>query len=236
MNLRVNISQLKQQAAEYAVQLVEPGMVLGLGHGSTAVFAIRRIAQLLDDGKLQDIAGVACSLQVEADARELGIPLTTLDDHTSIDLTIDGADEIDPDLNVIKGGGGALLREKIVAQASRREVIVVDGSKLSPALGTRWAVPVEVTPFGWRSQAAYLELLGAKVKVRDGSGDAPFKTDQGNLILDCYFGSITDPISLAAQMDRRAGIVEHGLFLGLVTDVIVADDRGIRHIKATDRT
>jgi ribose 5-phosphate isomerase A len=230
-----NISQFKKQAAEFAVQLVEPGMVVGLGHGSTAIFAIRRIAQLLNDGRLQGILGVACSVQVEADARDLGIPLTTLDDHTSIDLTIDGADEVDPDLNVIKGGGGALLREKIVAQASRREVIVVDGSKLSPALGIRWAVPVEVTPFGWRSQAAYLESLGAKVKVRNGSGDAPFKTDQGNLILDCYFDSITDPISLAAQMDGRAGIVEHGLFLGLVTDVIVADDRGIRHLRAPDR-
>jgi ribose 5-phosphate isomerase A len=232
---QADVSQFKQQAAEYAVQLVEPGMVVGLGHGSTAIFAVRRIARLLNDGGLQDIAGVACSLQVQADARELGIPLTTLDDHTSIDLTIDGADEVDPHLNVIKGGGGALLREKIVAQASRREVIVVDGSKLSPALGTRWAVPVEVTPFGWRSQAAYLKSLGAKVKVRENDGGAPFKTDQGNLILDCYFGSITDPILLANQMDGRAGIVEHGLFLGLVTDVIVADDQGLRHLRATDR-
>lgn len=235
MNLHTRASQLKQQAAERAVEFVEPGMVVGLGHGSTAIFAIRRIAQLLDDGGLQDILGVPCSLQVETDARELGIPLTTLNEHATIDLTIDGADEVDPDMNVIKGGGGALLREKIVAQASQREIIVVDNSKLSPALGTRWAVPVEVTPFGWRSQAAFLESLGAEVKVRESKSDISFKTDQGNLILDCDFGPITDPIQIAAHMDARAGIVEHGLFLGLVTDVIVADHQGIRHLRGTDR-
>jgi ribose 5-phosphate isomerase A len=236
MNPHPPASQLKRQAAERAVEFVEPGMIVGLGHGSTAIFAVRRIAQLLDDGKLRDILGVPCSLQVENDARELGIPLTTLDEHTSIDLTIDGADEVDPDLNVIKGGGGALLREKIVAQASRREIIVVDDSKLSPALGNNWAVPVEVTPFGWRSQAAFLESLGAEAKVRECNNGTSFRTDQGNLILDCDFGPIADPIRLAAEMDARAGIVEHGLFLGLVTDVIVADHQGIRHlIRGTDK-
>jgi ribose 5-phosphate isomerase A len=235
MNSHPPASQLKKQAAERAVEFVESGMVVGLGHGSTAMFAIRRIAYLLDDGSLQGILGVPCSLHVEADARELGIPLTTLDKHTSVDLTIDGADEVDPDLNVIKGGGGALLREKIVAQASQREIIVVDNSKLSPALGTRWAVPVEVTPFGWRSQATFLESLGAEVRVRESSGHIPFKTDQGNLILDCDFGPISDPVQLAVQMDARAGIVEHGLFLGLVTDVIVADHQGIRHLKGDEQ-
>jgi ribose 5-phosphate isomerase A len=236
MNLHPHVSQLKQQAAEHAVEFVESGMIVGLGHGSTAIFAVRRIAQLLDAGRLHDILGVPCSLQVETDARELGIPLTTLNEHTRIDLTVDGADEVDPALNVIKGGGGALLREKIVAQASQREIIVVDDSKLSPALGTRWAVPVEVTPFGWRSQAAFLESLGAEIEVRESDSDTFFKTDQGNLILDCYFGPIADPIRLAARMDARSGIVEHGLFLGLVTDVIVADRQGIRHLRRqTDR-
>jgi ribose 5-phosphate isomerase A len=229
--VKVETAQLKQQAAERAVEFVESGMVVGLGHGSTAIFAVRRIARLLREGQLQGILGVPCSRQVEGEAQRLGIPLTTLDEHGVVDLTIDGADEVDPHLNVIKGGGGALLREKIVAQASRREIIVVDESKLSPALGTRWSVPVEVVPFGWRLQAAYLESLGAEPVLRRNRDGTPFKTDQGNLILDCHFGPISQPAQLAAQMSERAGIVEHGLFLGLVTDVIVASDQGIRHLK-----
>ncbi len=229
--LKDNISQLKQRAAERAVEFVKSGMVVGLGHGSTAIFAVRRIAQLLHEGQLQDIFGVPCSRQVEEDARRLGIPLTTLDEHPVVDVTIDGADEVDPDLNLIKGGGGALLREKMVAQASRREIIVVDESKLSPALGTRWAVPVEIVPFGWRSQSAYLESLGAQPVLRLSSDGTPFTTDQGNLILDCNFGPIAQPAQLAARLSERAGIVEHGLFLGLATDVIVASVEGIRHLK-----
>jgi len=225
----MDISQLKQQAAEYAVDLVQSGMIVGLGHGSTAIYAVRRIAALLQQGCLRDILGVPCSLQVADAAARLGIPLTSLDEHPVVDLTIDGADEVDPRLDVIKGGGGALLREKIVAQASRREIIVVDEHKLVPALGTGWAVPVEVISFGWRSQALYLESLGARVVLREKDG-AIFKTDQGNLILDCAFGPIPDPISLAAALNGRAGIVEHGLFLGLVTDVIVAGEAGIRHL------
>jgi ribose 5-phosphate isomerase A len=204
---------------------------VGLGEGSTAAFAVRRIAQLLEEGKLRDILGVPCSRKVEAEARGLGIPLTTLNEHPVIDLTIDGADELDPDLNMIKGGGGALLREKIVAQASRREVIAVDESKLSPALGTNWPVPVEVIHFGWQTQASYLESLGAKPTLRRASDGTPFETDQGNLILDCDFGPIADPAQLASRLDGRAGIVEHGLFLGLATEVIIAGVDGIRHIK-----
>ena len=227
--------KLKQQAAERAVEFVKSGMVVGLGHGSTAFLAVRRIAQLLHEGQLQDILGVPCSLQVEEEAQRLGIPLTTLDEHPVVDLTIDGADEVDHSLNLIKGGGGALLREKMVAQASRREIIVVDESKLSPALGTRWPVPVEVIPFGWRSQAAYLESLGARPILRLSSDGAPFTTDQNNLILDCHFGPISQPTQLAARLGERAGIVEHGLFLGLATDVIVASDEGIRHLKSVKR-
>jgi len=229
--VNVDIAKLKQQAARYAVGFVESGMVVGLGHGSTAVLALRRIAQLLREGRLRDILGVPCSLRVEEEARRLGIPLTTLNEHPLVDLTIDGADEVDPELNLIKGGGGALLREKIVAQASRREIIVVDESKLSPALGAHRPVPVEVAPFGWRSQAAYLESLGARPALRLNENGAPFKTDQGNLILDCHFGPISDPAQLAARLSQRAGIVEHGLFLGLATDVIVAGVGGIRHLK-----
>jgi ribose 5-phosphate isomerase A len=224
---------LKRQAAWRAVEYVAPGMVVGLGAGSTAALALRRLAQLLRAGQLQDVLGVPCSLQVEREARALGIPLTTLEEHPLLDLTIDGADEVDPRLDLIKGGGGALLREKVVAQASRREVIVVDESKLVPVLGTRWPVPVEVVAFGWRSQATFLELLGAQVTLRRGADGAAYQTDQGNLLLDCRFGPIPRPAELAAALAARAGIVEHGLFLGLATEVIVAGSQGIRLLQRT---
>ena len=222
-------SRYKREAAERAVEFVESGMIVGLGTGSTAIFAVRRIGALLGTGALRDLVGVPTSSSTEAEARRLGIPqVDAADGSHEIDLTIDGADEVDPALNLIKGGGGALLREKIVAQASRREIIVVDDSKLSPGLGTR-PLPVEVIPFGWRSQVGYLESLGARVSLRMDNGRAPFRSDEGNLILDCAFGSIERPTELAALLDARAGIVEHGLFLGLATDLIVAGEAGISH-------
>jgi len=230
-----NTQNLKEQAAVRAVEFVKPGMVVGLGHGTTTIFAVRRIAELLQAGALKNILGVPCSIQVEKEAQHVGIPLTTLEEHPVIDLTIDGADEVDPNLDLIKGGGGALLREKIVAQASRREIIVVDESKLSPALGTRWAVPVEVVPFGWRTQALYLESLGADVNLRQDGNTKTFTTDQGNLILDCQFGPLSQPAELAAKLNSRTGIVEHGLFLGLATDLIVAGAEVVRHIERTKR-
>jgi ribose 5-phosphate isomerase A len=224
-------NQQKKQAAEHAVGFIEPGMTVGLGVGSTALFAVRHIAHLLQEGTLHDIRGVPCSLEIEHEASLLSIPLTTLEDHPHIDLTIDGADEVDPDLNLIKGGGGALLREKIVAQASKREIIVVDEEKLSPVLGTRWVLPVEVIPFGWGSQAMYLESLGARVSVRQSDQGTQFRTDQGNIILDCSFGPIHNPHELAEHLIHRVGIIEHGLFLGMATDVIVASGEGIKHLK-----
>lgn len=225
------VNRLKQQTADRAVALVESGMVVGLGYGSTAILAVRRLAEMLQRGQLQDILGVPCATGTEAEAHKLGIPLTTLEEHPIVDLTIDGADEVDPELNLIKGGGGALLREKIVAQASRREIIIVDESKLSPVLGTNWALPVEVVPFGWRTQAAYLESLGAEVTCRLMDEGTPFITDQGNLILDADFGPIRNLTELARSLNERVGIVEHGLFLGLATEVIVAGRDGIRHLK-----
>jgi ribose 5-phosphate isomerase A len=222
-------TQRKQQAAYRAVEFVESGMVVGLGEGSTAIWALRRIGELLQTGDLRDIVGIPVSKNIETQARAAGIPLATLADHAEIDLTIDGADEVDPAFNLIKGGGGALLCEKIVAQASKREIIIVDDSKLSPKLGTNWAVPVEIVIFGWQSQQRYLERLGATVKPRLRDGQM-FVTDEGHYILDCDFGPIADVTALGQQIKSRTGIVEHGLFIGLATDVIVAGVDGVRQL------
>jgi ribose 5-phosphate isomerase A len=223
------VTRSKRLAAERAVELIQPGMVIGLGSGSTSALMVRRLAALRGEGKLTQVMGVPTSLETESLARSLGVPLTTLEEHPALDLAIDGADEVDPDLSLIKGGGGALLREKIVAQASRRLIIVVDAGKLSPRLGTRWAVPVEVLPFGWRSQALFLEGLGARVTRRDARDGAPYRTDQGNFILDCAFGPIARPAELATKLEARAGIVEHGLFIGLTSELIVAGPQGVEH-------
>jgi ribose 5-phosphate isomerase A len=234
-------TSLKQQAADHAVSYVQSGMVVGLGTGSTAILFVRRLAERLAAGELRNIVGVPTSRGIEEEARKLGIPIALLEDQPLIDLTVDGADEVDPALNLIKGGGGALLREKLVAQASQREIIIVDESKLSPLLGTTWHVPIEVIPFGWRSQALFLETLGAKVTVRQKTvgqkslgqhEDAPFMTDQGNLILDSHFGPIPEPAALAAKIKARTGIVDHGLFVGLTSEVIVAGVGGIRVLKS----
>lgn len=223
------LARHKQAAAERAVEFVASGMIIGIGSGSTARFAIQRIGALPREGVVGELLGVPTSVESEVEARRQGIPLAEPDWQGPIDLTIDGADEVSPALDLIKGGGGALLREKIVAQASRRVLIVVDESKLSPRLGTRWAVPVEVLGFGWRSQARFLESLGARVSVRSQPDRKPFVTDQGNFILDCAFGPIANPVDLATALSSRAGIVAHGLFLGLATDLIVAGDTGISH-------
>ena len=222
-------TRYKQQAAERAVDLISSGMVVGLGTGTTSVFAVRRVGQLLRTGQLRDVVGVPTSLAVEREARECGIPTRELDAGREVDITIDGADEVDPALDLIKGNGGALLREKMVAQASRREVIVVDQSKVSPRLGSRSALPVEVVRFGWRAQVSFLESLGARVAVRSGPDGGPLPTDQDNLVLLAAFGPIESPVQLADRLAARAGVVAHGLFLGLATDLIVAGPAGIEH-------
>jgi len=221
---------LKKEAGEYAARYIQSGMTVGLGTGSTAIFFIRRIGELLKTGELKDIVGFATSRASWDAAVELKIPMLPEDLPKNIDVTIDGADEVDPQLNLIKGGGGALLREKLVAQASAREIIIVDESKMSQRLGTLHVLPVEVLPFGWRSQARFLQALGAKYVVRQDSAGKEYRTDQGNLILDCDFGPIADVARLARELETRAGIVEHGLFLGLTDTLIVASASGVREI------
>lgn len=224
----------KRMAAERAVDFVESGMVVGLGGGTTALWALRRIGALVREGALTNILGVPCSLKVAQDAEREGIELTTLDEKRHIDLTIDGADEVNRSLDCIKGGGGALLREKIVAEASDREIIVVDAAKVVTALGERMVLPVEVVPFGWKSQLAYLEDLGARVIVRRNENDNLFFSDQGNVILDCAFGKIREPHWLSLTLNSRAGIVEHGLFLHLATEVIIAGEKGLEILRRSD--
>lgn len=224
----------KQEAGEYAVRFVESGMAVGLGTGSTAIHTTHHLGLLLQRRQLHDVVAFATSQAIKEEAMRLGIPLLPDDLPRSLDVTIDGADEVDPQLNVIKGGGGAHLREKIVAQASRRFVIVVDDSKLSSRLGTLWAVPVEVLPYGWRAQAMFLESLGARVRRRLRDDGSPFVTDNGNWVLDCAFGPMPDPHLLAAKMAARAGILEHGLFLDMATDLVVAGPGGVRHASRQD--
>lgn len=223
---------LKQAAAERAVSYVRSSSAVGLGTGSTAIFATRRLAELVRGGQLKEIIAFSTSRAVADEAVRLGLTLMSEEMPRDLDLTIDGADEVDPKLNLIKGAGGALLREKLVAQASRREIIVVDDSKLSPRLGTIHPVPVEVLPYGWRSQARFLESIGAQVVLRQGPDGKEYRTDQGNLILDCNFGPIADAEALAAKLERRAGILEHGLFLNIAQTVIVAGADGIRELTA----
>jgi ribose 5-phosphate isomerase A len=221
--------ELKQKAAVIAVGFVESGMVVGLGTGSTTQFALERLGEQLRSGGLRDVVGIPSSLRTEQAARELGIPLTDFDAHPWIDVTIDGADEVDPELNLIKGGGGALLREKVLAQATRRNIIIVDESKLAPRLGTKWALPVEVVPFARPAEERFLASIGAAVTLRSKDG-RPVTTDQGNLLLDAAFGPMENPAAIAEKLNGRAGIVEHGLFIGLAHDVIVAGREGVRHL------
>mgnify|MGYP003617726199 CR=1 FL=1 len=217
---------LKQQAAERAVEYVESGMVVGLGTGSTAVHAVRRIGALLAEGRLQRIVGIPTAEVTAREAARCGIPLGALDDYPIVDVTIDGADEIDPRLNLIKGLGGALLREKIVAAASRRFIIVADESKGVAQLGTRAPIPVEVIRFARRPVADYLNSLGARVVERRRDGQT-FITDEGNLILDCHFPGLANPQAMAQLIRAQPGVVEHGLFLGMATAAVVAGERGV---------
>ena len=217
----------KQMAAERGASLVESGMVLGLGSGSTATLAVQAIGRRLREGSLRDVIGVPSSSAIAAVARESGVPLTTLEEHPVLDLDLDGADEVDPRLDLIKGLGGALLWEKVVAAASRRVVIFVDESKLVHRLGTKAPLPVEVIPFGWRTHIPFIESLGGKPELRRNPDGKPFVTDEGNYILHCRFDGIADPAGLDAKLLTRAGVVGTGLFLGIAHQVIIGRPSGV---------
>jgi ribose 5-phosphate isomerase A len=220
----------KQIAAESAAQLVKDGMVIGLGSGSTAEVAIRIIGEKVKTG-LQ-VIGVATSRKSEEIARALGIRLATLEDYPELDLTIDGADEVElGSLDLIKGRGGALLREKIVASSSRRLIIIVDESKIVKKLGSHGELPVEIVSFGWQSTAQRLEKLGWKPVLRSEAGGAPFVTDGGHYILDCSFEEGISIQSKALQLHDTVGVVEHGMLLDMTTEAHVGSATGVRVLR-----
>jgi ribose 5-phosphate isomerase A len=226
--------ELKESAARAALDLVTEGMRLGLGSGSTAARFVGALGERVAAGL--NVTCVPTSEATRAQAERLGIPLTTLDQTPQLDLTVDGADEIDGQLRIIKGGGGALLREKIVATASDRMVVIADDGKLVSTLGL-FPLPVEVVRFGLMATMRLIEAIAAEtgchgaITLRPGPGDAPFVTDQGNLILDCAFGSIPEPEVLAFSLKRVPGVVEHGLFLGLADLAIVAGRDGVKALR-----
>ena len=230
---------LKQQAAEFALQYVKSGMFLGLGTGSTTAYFIQALGERLDAGTLQDVQAVPTSNGTVAKAKAAGIPLTTLADLYQqrkpplLDLAVDGADEVDPDLNVIKGLGRALLREKIVEIQTEQFIVIVDESKIVPRLGTRGPLPVEITPFEAEAHVQWLSSLGCRAELWLEEDGSLVVTDNGNyLALLRFDGGIPNAHALALVLAERPGVVEHGLFLDMVSKVIVAGATGIRAIAA----
>ncbi len=221
------LRQFKEAAAESAAGLVKSGMIVGLGSGSTAALAVAAIGKRVRNGLR--IIGIPTSEQTADQASQLGIPLSNLEEHPEIDLTIDGADEVElGTLNLIKGRGGALLREKIVASATAQFIIIVDETKLVRQLGAHDSVPAEVIPFGWQATAARLRKLGADPNLRLRPGGQTYTTDGGHYILDCAFGPITSPAELQRELDGVVGLVEHGLFVGLASQVVVGGPGGLK--------
>ncbi|XP_050225784.1 probable ribose-5-phosphate isomerase 2 [Mercurialis annua] len=230
----VSQEELKKIAAYKAVDFVQSGMVLGLGTGSTAKHAVDRIGELLNLGKLTNITGIPTSKQTQKQALSLGIPLSDLDSHPVVDLAIDGADEVDGHLNLVKGRGGSLLREKMIESACRKFIVIVDQSKIVSHIGAHGgAMPVEVVPFCWKFTQEKLQVLfdyaGCEAKLRRiGNGDDPYVTDNGNYIVDLFFEKEIGDLEVASdKMLRLAGVVEHGLFLGMASTVIVAGELGV---------
>jgi ribose 5-phosphate isomerase A len=234
MSAPMNLSQQnqwKRAAAEDAAKLVESGMVVGLGTGSTAAFLVSALGRRVAKENLR-IVGIPTSERTAEHARSLNIPLTTFAEHTEIDLTIDGADEILPGpLYLIKGHGGALLREKIVAAASKRMVVVGDESKIVERLGSLVSVPVEVVPYGWQATEKKLARLEGKPALRLGVDNKPFVTDGGHYIIDCAFGAMNDPKEIAHHLDHVVGAVEHGLFLKYASEAFIGGPGGVKALQ-----
>jgi ribose 5-phosphate isomerase A len=217
--------ELKKLAAEKAVDEIKDGMIVGLGTGSTMKYTLKKLGELVRKGL--KIQGIATSIKTKRIAQEEGIPLTTIDVNPEIDITIDGADEVDGSLNLIKGGGGALTREKIIAFCSKKVVIIIDDSKIVKALGIDFPLPVEVVKFGWTSTKKALESFGCEVVRREIIQGEPYITDNGNYILDCDFEYIAEPEQLEKQINNIPGVVENGLFINLAHQVIVGGKQGI---------
>lgn len=226
---------LKRRAASEAIERIRPGMLLGLGSGTTVDFFLEELGRRLALGQLHDIVGVPTSVTTERRALESGIPLTTLAAHPMLDLAVDGADEVDGRLNLMKGGGGALLREKIVALASRRRLIIVDESKLVTRLGERTRLPVAVVPFGSSAIATAFHARRLAPELRCASDGRPFITDDGHYVLDCVVPAHEDVHLLAVQLRSVVGVVEHGLFLDMADEVIVAGSAGTTTVYRENR-
>lgn len=218
----------KEAAGRAAAKLVRDGDIVGLGTGSTAYFAVVALGDRVKAGLR--IIGIPTSVRTADMARAVGIPLTTLDEHPEIDITIDGADEVDPKLNLIKGGGGALTREKVIATASKKMVVVADSSKIVPVLG-KFPLPVEVISFARTVVERKIVSLGGSPKLRTKADGSPFVTDNGNQILDCSFGKIDDPPALARELSGTPGVVEHGLFIGLAKLAVVGRGNSVDEIR-----
>lgn len=221
------LEQYKRQAAEHALQYVRSGMAIGLGTGSTARYVVLGLAERLRSGQLRDVVSVPTSETTAALAREHDVPISTLEQHPNLDLAIDGADEIAPQLDLVKGLGGALLREKIVAASAASFIVIADDTKLVNQLGTKVPLPVEIIGFALPLCTRLLSGLGAIPTLRRDSNGAPFRTDEGNFILDCRFSGIAEPASLSAAIHSIPGVVDHGLFIGMTSRVIIASPAGI---------
>jgi ribose 5-phosphate isomerase A len=218
------VKLMKQEVGRQAAARVESNTIVGLGTGSTTAFAIQFIGERLASGELSNIKGVPTSFQASVLAKQYGIPLTTLDDIEGIDLAIDGADEVDPQMNLIKGGGAAHTREKIVDALAKHFIVVVDSSKLVDKLGTTFPLPVEVLPLAVTPVSMALEVLGGKPELRMGiKKDGPVITDQGNMILDVKFDAIDDPAGLEKIINNIPGVLDNGLFVGVASEVLVGE-------------